>query len=661
MNLNKILGHLVYALCFISGFADTVVAQDFKNVITNTYSRGDINKALVRDNSWIKYPAYSNRAAWAKVPEEVRMSAIKEGEAYLGYQWPAIKATDYLEFTRTGNRAVVDNQVKKFQDVYRSLLMAELMEGKGRFLDDLINGVFVICERTYWGYAAHFYLYGYDGSLDKPTTILPDMDDPVIDLAVGDIAADLAWSYYFLHEAFDKVSPIISKRLKDELYRKVIEPYYARNDFWWMYGWRGEGNVNNWNPWVNYNVLTCILLMETDPVKKADAVYKNLASVDQFINNYPQDGSCSEGPGYWSSAVGRFYSYLELIHRVSNGRIDIFQNEKVKEMARYIYRVYISQGMYYTNYADAAHKIERGPAPLHRIGTRIGDPTMKGFASFLHKNLGDRERSLNGRIGEILEVLFEPVDWASTTPEEPLVSEFYFPDWDAVMVRDKKGTTEGFYFSAKGGSNNEQHNHNDVGSFMLYFNGNPVFLDVGVGTYTRETFGRGRYDIWTMQSNYHNLPVINGLGQKNGAAFKAYDSKYTPSKDKISYSTNIAKAYTKEAKVNSWVRSYTLERGKKFTIRDQYQLSEISGKNSLHFMTKLPGKVIQPGTIRLSGDGFAMEMKYNPDLLTASVENIKIDDPKLMHNLGEEVNRIVLEIKSKSLTGDLNLEITQVK
>ncbi|HEV7346905.1 heparinase II/III domain-containing protein [Telluribacter sp.] len=650
---------LLLMICIV--FASSTYAQEYKNVITTTYSRGDIIKFIARDNSWIKYPAYTDRSAWQKLPPEVRKMAIAQGEKYLGYEWPAIKATDYLEFTRTGNRAVVDNKRVEFSQAYRSLLMAELIEGKGRFIDDLINGVFDICERTYWGSSAHFYLYGHEGSIDKPTTVLPDNEDPIIDLAVGDMAADLAWTWYFLHEEFDKISPVISRRLKNELQKKVLDPYYVRNDFWWLYGWQADGNVNNWNPWVNYNVLTCILLMETDPVKKADAVYKNLASVDVFINNYPQDGSCSEGPGYWGSAVGRFYSYLEMVHKASEGKINIFKNEKVKEMGRYIYRVYISKGMYFTNYADAAVKIERSPASIYRIGTRIEDPVMKSFATYLNKIAGENEKPLGGRIGENLENLFTPVDWTGTNPVEPLISDFHFPDWDVVIARDKPGTTDGFYFTAKGGSNGEQHNHNDVGTFMLYFNGDPVFLDLGVGTYTRETFGRGRYNIWTMQSNYHNLPVINGQGQKDGIKFRAHNSKYMTSKDRVSFITDISKAYTEEAKVKSWSRGYALERGKKFTILDRYELAANTGQNKLHFMTGLPNKIVKPGTIHLSGDGYTLEMKYNPELLAASIENIKVEDPRLVNNLGKEVNRIVFELKNKGLSGDLSIQIAEVR
>lgn len=656
--MKKIRTVLTLMICILPG--TTCLSQD-KNVITNLYSRGDVNKYMVTDHNWINYPAYSDRSAWLTLPDEIRKKTIAQGEKYLGYDWPAIKATEYLEFTRTGNRAVVDEKVRQFSGPFRALLMAELMEGKGRFLDDIINGVFTICERTYWGQSAHFYLYGHEGSIDKPATVLPDLTNPVIDLGVGDIAADLAWSWYFLHEEFDKVSPVIAKRLKDEIKKKVLDPFYTRNDFWWLYGWGADGNVNNWNPWVNYNVLTCILLLEDDPLKRNDAIYKSLASVDIFLNHYPQDGSCSEGPGYWGSAVGRFYSYLDLIHKVSSGKINIFKNEKVKEMGRYIYRVYISKGVYYTNYADASLKINRSPASVYKIGSRIGDPVMQAFAAFLYNLSGDGERGLDGRVGDNLENLFNPVDWSKTKPAEPLISEYYFPDWDAAIARDKPGTTDGFYFSVKGGSNAEQHNHNDVGSFMLYFNGDPVFLDLGVGTYTRETFGKGRYDIWTMQSNYHNLPVINGVGQKNGRMHRAFNSKFTSAAGRVNYTTDISRAYTSEAKVKSWVRSYTLERGKKFTINDRYQLLENNGSNSIHFITNLPCRIVKPGIIELAGTGFAVQLKYDPSVVKAGIEVTDVTDPKLMHGVGNRVARLVFKIQDKKLAGNVNFEVLRVK
>ena len=63
------------------------------------------------------------------------------------------------------------------------------------------------------------------------------------------------------------------------------------------------------------------------------------------------------------------------------------------------------------------------------------------------------------------------------------------------------------FVAAKGGFNNESHNHNDVGTFSLYVNTIPVIIDAGVGTYTKQTFGKDRYTIWTCLL-YTSSPVF---------------------------------------------------------------------------------------------------------------------------------------------------------
>jgi hypothetical protein len=329
-------------------------------------------------------------------------------------------------------------------------------------------------------------------------------------------------------------------------------------------------------------------------------------------------------------------------------------------MGRYIYRTYISSGSYYVNFADASMRIHHSPGRIARIGRRIEDPVMESFGSFLLQTSQREEEAVTGRIGDALEDLFDATGWQHTPPREPLIGDYYFPTWDTVVARDVAGTTAGFYFAAKGGNNAEQHNHNDVGSFMLYYHGRPVCIDVGVGTYTRETFSSDRYSIWTMQSNYHNLPVINGQGQKNGGAFRATQSRFVPAGGTVTYSTDIVKAYPAEARVKSWVRSYTLERGRRFLIGDRYRLDENRGGTAIHFMIGPPCQVVRPGVVEIKGDGFILHLKYDSAALKAKVEVIKIDDRKLQSALGNEIARLVFECLGSSTTGELQFEIVAV-
>lgn len=227
-----------------------------------------------------------------------------------------------------------------------------------------------------------------------------------------------------------------------------------------------------------------------------------------------------------------------------------------------------------------------------------------------------------------------------------------------MIARDAAGTNAGFYFSAKGGHNAEQHNHNDVGSFMLYYHGAPVFIDVGPGTYTRDTFGPGRYGIWTMQSDYHNVPLINGVAQVKGRPFEARDSRHETTAEAVRFSTDIAAAYPPEAAVASWRRGYTLERGRRFVIEDRFELTASRGRTAAHFMTSLPAALVRPGVIALQGDGFLLHFTYDPAALDARIEVREIDDPKLIRNVGPRVSRLVLEPRSRDLKGTFRFEVT---
>lgn len=642
-------------------FSALLPAREKRNFLTASYTKQQIREFLVKGDRWIEYPAYSDRNSWNKINTSLREKYIHNGEKYLGYDWPAIKATDYLEFSRSGDRRIMERPLDERRNALQSLVMAELMEGKGRFMDDIVNGVFLFCEQTYWGASAHFYMYKEDESPGdgNPTTNLPDIDNPIIDLLVGEVAADLSWIWYYFHEEFDKISPVVSRRLKSELKKKVLDPFYERDDYWWITGWK-RGSVNNWTPWCNFNVLNCILLLEDDPDKKAEAVYKTMKSVDLFFNVYPEDGACDEGPSYWGVAGGKAFDYLNLLSAVTDGRVNIFDKRLVQDMGRYIYRVYISQGHFYTNFADAPPVINQRGGTIYRYGQQIKDEKMKSFGAFLLDKSGFEKEPVIKSIGLVLEDMFKITDLQDTKSLEPLIPEFYFPDMQIAIARNKAGSNDGFYLAAKGGSNGEGHNHNDVGSCIVFFSGEPALIDVGVGTYTKETFTANRYKIWTMQSTYHNVPLINGIPQRPGGEYRASNSMYKASKSKILFSTDIAGAYPEEAGVQKWVRSYTLERNKGIRIADHFQLRESVGDTELHFVTPLQCSIVKPGLMELKGKGFVLRMDYESDQYDADIRKIPVDDSVLQRAWGNELSMIVLKTGGEK-SGNYSIRLREKK
>ena len=606
-----------------------------------------LKSALVRDFSDLGFPTYESREFWNKLPSEIKTQYIKEGEQYLDYGWPVVKATDYLEIIRSGDRK---------QEVYAApraalmaTVMAELVEGQGRFMDQIINGVWYYSEQTWWGWSAH---------LPSPKG-LPDLRKPSIDLGVGEIANILSWTWMLFKDEFDKIHPLISTRLKDEIMYKAVTPYYERNDFWWQ-GLDGSRDVNNWNPWTNHNMLTAILIMDDNWERKLAGVEKVIKSLDQFINVYPDDGGCDEGPSYWGRAGASLYQNLDLLKRATNGKFDVYDKSIIKNMGNYIYKAYINYP-YFVNFADADATTGSRPQIIYSFGKDIQDPVMWKFGVFLAKKQGWGEEKPRGKVDEQIMQLIMLDDISESEGENALISDFWLPDTEVAGARDDAGSVKGFFFCAKGGHNAESHNHNDLGTCVLYYDGKPCLIDIGRETYTAKTFSSRRYEIWTMQSGYHQLPQINGVDQMQGRQYVAKNTIFSADAKKAVFSTDISSAYTDEAGVNSWKRGYRLDRGKKFTITDNYELNEVKAPTTINLITYCQVSDKGPGTLQLDGDGFSLALKYDHKTVTPKIEFNEVTDKGLSRYWPDGITRIVFEIQNQKLKGKNQFVITEKK
>ncbi len=631
-----------YLIMIISGISPTVASPQIKerNILASEARSIDLVKSLISDNTWNKLPDYKNRKFWESVPSNLRKEYISRAEKYLDYNWPVVKATDYLEFIRSGERR---------QEAYatpsralNSLVIGELIEGKGRFIDQIINAVWYYSEQTWWGWSAHLYFQKAPGGL-------PDANEPTVDLGVGEIANDLSWTWYLFKDEFDKVHPLISKRLKQAITDKAIKPYFERSDFGYM-GFKG-GRPNNWNPWVNYNMLNCFLLLEDDPEKKTAEVQKIVNSLDKFLNGYSDDGGCDEGPSYWGAAGALLYESLAVLKDATEGKFDVYNDPLIRNIGKYFYKVNI-HAPYFINFADADATTGGSPASVYKYGKAINDTQMQQFGAYLAKLNKWGENIFSGKICEQIKNMVLMPEIIKADSKEALVSDFWLPDTEIAGARDKEGSFNGFFFGAKGGFNAESHNHNDVGSCVMYYDGKPCLIDLGREGYTAKTFSSRRYEIWTMQSKYHNLPVINGKDQKDGPGFKARNSSFIANDKYASFSTDIAGAYPKEANVKSWIRSYILNRGKNFIITDKFELSSRNDSlTSSNLMTYCKVLQVNPGELKFEGDGYTLKMSYNPKVVTPEIEFLEVTDSTLKRYWPKGVTRIILKYIGNSITG----------
>lgn len=631
--MKKIITFISFVLCSVCAFCYTE-----RNLLEKQATPEQLKGMLVMNQKWVTYPTYTDRAGWDAFLGKHKEQYIRRGEKRLDYQWKVVRATDYLAFERTGNRNAMEDPFDANNKAIADLLLAELAEGKGRFIDQLINGVFHTCEMTSWALAAHLIV--------QPTNrALPAYDYPVIDLTAGDLGGLLSWTYYFMHDSFDKVDPEISRRLKHELETRVMTPYLTNDSFWWM-GRNYNGRMlNNWNPWCNSNVLMCFMLMENDRDRLAKAVYLTMESVDKFLNYIKADGGCEEGPSYWGHAAGKTLDYLELLSDITGGKVSIFHEPMIRNMGEYISRSYVGNG-WVVNFADASAKGGGEAALIYRFGKAVDSEELKGFAALMRK---PGQTPFNGRdVYRTLAALSIDPKLQQATPAHIIPDFTWYPETEFCYLSGKKGV----FLAAKGGYNDESHNHNDVGTCSVWMNETPVLIDAGVGTYTRQTFSSERYSIWTMQSNYHNLPLINGVPQRYGKNYKATDVKAS----KNNFSANIASAYPKEANVKTWTRSYRLD-GKQVRINDSFELTETTAPNIVNFMTWGEIDTATAGKVGIHVEDVNAELAYDAKRFELTVEPVKLTDPKLSNVWGEQIYRLSFKAKEQTKKGNYSFTI----
>lgn len=643
MNLKILLPFL-----FLFAFVD-VSAYERRNLLQNEISQEKLRLLLSVDRQWVPYPNYADRKAWDRMTSTFKDELVRQGETQLNFDWKVVKATDYLAYERNGSRDIMQSPFGENGKALSDLVLAELAEGKGRFLDQIINGVFYHCEMTSWVLSAHLPAFQASGRS------LPDFKEHVIDLTAGDMGSLMAWIYYFFHSEFDKVDPVISERLITTIRERILKPYMERNDFWWqaMGEYKPGDMVNNWNPWCNFNVLSTFLLIEDDLDKLTEGVYKTMISTDEFINYNHEDGACEEGPSYWGHAAGKLYDFLKILSDATGGEVSIFDQPIIKNMGEYIARSYVGDG-WVVNFADASAKGGGDALLIYRYGEAVQSEIMMQYAAYL--NQGKKYSVNSGRdLFRSLESMMYFELFTQTKPLLPQVQHSWYPQTEFCYIRTKSG----FFLATKGGYNSESHNHSDVGTFSLYYNNLPFFIDAGVGTYTKQTFSKERYTIWTMQSDYHNLPQINGSSQAYGKQFKAQNMTFAAKKNSVSL--DISKAYPAEAHVEKWVRSYELNEKNGLSIEDEFSLSSTKSPNVLNFLVWTRPELKEQGKVELIVQDEHLLFKFDPNQFDIRIVSIPQDDPRLSSVWGDTVYRISLIAKEKLKTGRYHFQIKKIK
>ena len=527
----------------------------------------------------VLYPPYADRPAWQDLPGAARWKAA--GQAALQDALPQLPLSLWLRFTQSGDRAAWEHAYFARRRTLCALTMAEAVTGSGEYLPAIADAAWAICEESAWQLPAHnSYIR------DTPQLPLPDVTRPIVDLFAAETGALIATVYGLLGQALDGYAPGIAARLQGEVTRRVLVPYRTAH-FWWMGS--GDEPMCNWTPWCTQNVL--LAAAQCAPANDLPAYVQQAAySLDCFLKDYDTDGCCSEGAQYYRHAALTMFNALDLLCKIAPGVFDdVWTEPKIKNMAEYIVNMHIA-GPYYLNFADCSPLAGARGVREYLFGQKVGSaPLMtlaaRDWAQTLHAPDPDRLHHPDDSEGinlyyHIQTALAERevLRFAKTTvPVAP--GDVWYPSVGILVCR--RGA---YALGAKAGNNADSHNHNDVGSVTLYKNGQPLLVDVGVETYSKKTFSSQRYEIWTMQSSWHNLPEFDPDGaayqQQPGAAFAARDVAVADTRNSIAM--DLAPAYGTVPGLGAYRRRVCLT-GTGLTLRDE---TDYPGEVALTLMSQ---------------------------------------------------------------------------
>lgn len=601
---------------------------------TEKLMKNTLQSCTGKMHDFYPYPAATDRDSYPGLPDTLKKQIISDGEACVGFTYPYISATDYMAFKRIGNRTDFEAPYFAKRSALNRLVLAECVEYQGRFLDDIVNGIFAICDEAGWQLPAHnAYIR------DTEQFPLPDVTRPVLDLFACETGAQMACILYLLGEKLNEVSPFIPKRIMHELEKRIVTPYLTEH-FWWM--GNGDEPMCNWTVWCTQNILLTFFLTAQSETDRKFVLEKAAKSCDFFLKDYGTDGCCEEGAQYYRHAGLCLFNALEVLQAVTNGGFTtVYQEPKIKNIADYIRQMHVSD-KYYFNFADCSPVAGRAGVREYLFGLRTMQPALSSFAAkdFVAggSKLSTEEINLFYRVQELF--TYEEITTKGNALQNVPVEakqDLYYPSVGLFLTESKC-----FALAVKAGDNNDSHNHNDTGSFTIYMDGNPLFVDIGVESYTAKTFSDRRYEIWTMQSGYHNLPVINGLDQCAGEAYRATNVTVTSASSETcsSVSMHLENAYSLQDSSVFYMREVKLDKSEEcILIQDSSNAKDVI----LNFITyekpDLENSEIHIGSMATASFSGAKPL---------GIELLPITDPRLKTAWDHDLYRIRLQMTAET-------------
>jgi len=551
----------------------------------------------------------ADRKLWDDVARSPQFKGfVRRAERWIDQPLPDLPDDLYLDFSRTGNRRRYERVHFDRHRRFAEMVLAECLENRGRFLPAIEKAAAAILAEKTWVLPAH------DGSLSNFQGKVVE-----IDLRAAAAASELATVNYWFG---DKLSEKTRKLIRDELERRIFAPFEGmvregKPRMWWLTG------TNNWNAVCLAGVTGAATATIEDRQRRAFFIAAAEKYIQYFLDGFTPDGYCSEGLGYWNYGFGHFMLLAENILQATGGKLDLWQRPKTEAIAQFARRLEILPDVY-PAFADCSLRARPDERIMAYVSRRFG----WGWTEWERRGLG----LAAGPSSDLFE--FGLLALPNSVSDRPAASSGgsqrpvrdWFGDAGILICRPAPDNPRGLGAALKGGHNAEQHNHNDVGSFVVAIGKATPLLDPGAEVYTRRTFSGQRYESRVLNSFGHPVPRVAGKLQREGrqAAAKVLKTEFTDEKDALIL--DLRSCYHLP-ELTRLVRTFEFSRRGRgsLTVSDEVEFKSPQAFETA-LITLLPWKQLGEDTLFVGEGAEAVRVKITTDRERFRVQAVEIKE-----------------------------------
>ncbi len=535
-----------------------------------------------------------------QVAQECQNTAIK------ALPWHLFKG-----FDTTGNRTEYEKEYFEHRKILMTFGLMAWLYREPEDIAALEDIIWTVCEEYTWCLPAHLNRRSLEPSAEdvyEAGRFLHTGFDPEtnIDLFAAETAAALAEIIYMLEEC---LAPMVVQRARKEVFRRVLNSYLRYPG---IYSW--EMMKNNWAAVCAGSIGIAGIYLLEDVSVLAQLHNRLSPSLDHFLESFEADGTCLEGLSYWTYGISFYVAYGDLLKRRTAGQIDLLMDERFEKIAAFQHKCYFPGG-WTVSFSDANARDCYRSGLTDYLRSRFPSVQIPADADKAGYSFDGCFRWCPG-LRDLLWTEKEPNhDTAVRGMEEPaedhsdVICEV-LPEAQWMLCKQYGGRRLGL--AVKGGHNDEPHNHNDIGSFVFYKEGECLLCDLGSGEYTRDYFGEKRYSVFCTGSFGHSVPIINGKGQEPGREPGARDAAF-PEKGRMVM--DIAPAYN-DRNLVGLLRDMTY-REEEIVLRDTFRMSRIP--DEVNHITERVVTLHEPrlerGFVLIKGERTECRIEYDDRIL----------------------------------------------